>query len=88
MITPGFCIICNHKIHTECGTCGVKKFNDQYTEVEMTWSNGSKMKVGVCVHCASKSNHNLPQHKEAITRAHHDHWEESGATPDRTVILV
>lgn len=84
MITPGYCMVCNAKTHTECGHCGTKKFTDQHTEVEMTWSNGAKMKIGVCNACARANAQELPENKLKITAAHHDHW----AISDRAVTLV
>lgn len=84
MIVPGFCMICGGKTHTECGSCGTRKFTDRYTEVEVTWSNGAKMKIGVCVDCASSNAHGKPENKEKIAKAHHDHWQ----TSDRAVTLV
>lgn len=88
MIEPGYCMICHGVTHTSCGSCGVKKFTDQHTEVEMRWSNGSKMKVGVCVHCAMKNAHLEAVNKKKITDAHHNHWSEIRATFDPEVTIV
>lgn len=88
MIEAGYCMICGAKTHTICSACGSKKFNDQHTEVEMKWSNGSKMMVGVCVTCAVKNAHHDPAHKEKVAKAHHDHWMEQGGKVDRGVTLV
>ena len=85
MIQPGYCMICNAKTHTQCGTCGTKKFNDQHTEVEVKWSNGSKMRVGVCVDCAKNNLHDLSENKKKIGDAHHDHWQGKS---DRSVTIV
>jgi len=84
MIIPGYCMICGAKTHAECPTCGVKKVNGQYTEVEVSWSNGAWMRIGVCVECAATNAHTKPENKKKIEKAHHDHWRNS----DRSVTLV
>lgn len=84
----GYCTICGKKIHTECASCGTKKLTDQYTEVEVEWTNGSKMRVGVCVECAVKNAHHEPHHKKTITKAHHDRWEKHGGKFDKEIVVA
>lgn len=50
----GFCTHCSKPIMDSCPTCNTKRPNGQYTEVEMNLSNGSRMKVGVCLECRDK----------------------------------
>jgi hypothetical protein len=88
MIELGYCLLCNAKIHTQCGHCGEKKFTDQKTDVEVEWSNGSKMKIGVCVPCAASNAHGTAHGKMLVTKAHHDHWDALGQKHDREVVIV
>lgn len=88
MIEAGYCMLCHGETHTKCGTCGVKKFNDQHTEVEVEWSNGSRMRIGICVHCATKNAHQHAAAKDKITKAHHDHWTATGGIFDPGVTIV
>lgn len=88
MIEAGYCMVCNSETHSKCPSCGTKKFNAKHTEVEMQWSNGAKMKVGVCVPCAKANKWATEEAKAKITKAHHDHWEETGGKVDRSVKLV
>lgn len=84
----GFCTICGKETKTKCGTCGAVKLTDQYTEVEVVWTNGAKMKVGLCVGCATKNAHAMPDGKKAITDAHFDHWERSGGAFSREITVA
>lgn len=88
MIKAGACMVCDKDLRTSCGHCNSKKLTDQYTEVEVEWTNGAKMKIAMCVPCALKNAHAVPENKTKIANAHHDHWAEMGALSDRMVTLV
>lgn len=88
MIKLYHCVVCDTKVHTECGSCGTKKPTDQFTEIESLWSNGSKMKIGLCVPCSLKNVHATPEGKEAITQAHFKHWDEMGFVYDKEIVIV
>lgn len=83
-----YCMLCQAKTHVECGSCGHKKPNDQYTQVEVTWTNGAKMQIGICVGCAMKNAHHNPQNKQVITQLHHDYWDGQGHQHDRGVVIA
>lgn len=84
----GFCMLCEKEIAPPCGHCNTRKPGSQYTEVEVAWSNGSKMKVAVCVDCAVKNAHASPEAKEGITKAHWNHWDAQGGDYDEAVVIV
>lgn len=86
MIEYGFCMICGKEIAPKYEN--IRKPGSQYTEVEVTWSNNCKMRVAVCVDCAVKNAHADPESKAKITKAHQDHWTESGGTFDKEIVLV
>ncbi len=88
MIKAGNCMICGKDVSVTCKECGTKRFGSQYTEVIMTWSNGGKMPIGVCMDCAKENKHTTAHAKQQVTKAHHDHWREQGAQVDEGVILV
>lgn len=72
----GFCINCEKEISSACVQCGTRRINDQYTEVALPMTNGSKMVVGVCLDCADKVFHAdknalMDAVKSAWIREHH-----------------
>lgn len=83
-----YCMLCNAKTHVECGSCGYKKPNDQYTQVGVEWTNGAKMMIGVCVTCAVKNAHHDPKNKELITKLHFEHWDKEGTKYDKEVVIA
>ena len=84
----GYCMICDKETAKICGDCRVKKPTDQYTEVEVAWSNGSRMKIGVCVDCAVSGAYATSEAKSAITDAHWKHWIKSGHRFDEGIVVV
>jgi hypothetical protein len=83
-----FCAVCDKEIATSCPSCNHKKANGEYTEVQMEWSNGSKMTVAVCVSCAASHAWATPEAKEGITKAHWAAWDKAGGKYSREVVLV
>lgn len=45
----GLCIVCEKDLMITCGACGTKKKGNDYTEVTMDLSNGSRMPIAVCL---------------------------------------
>lgn len=84
----GFCSVCDKVIARTCDSCPAKTPTNEYTEVEVTWSNGAKMKIGVCLDCAKSHAWMSPKVKEGITQAHWDYWDKKGAKYDKEVVVV
>ncbi len=84
----GYCIVCDKEIAPGCAHCGVRKAGSQYTEVEVNWSNGSKMKLAVCVPCATSNIHADDVVKDGITKAHHAYWDKHKMPHDKAVVIV
>lgn len=79
---PGSCTVCDKPI-VENG-----RMSPDFSEVEVLWSNGSKMKVGVCKSCATDHTWATSEGKKAITDWHFTHWDMAHVTYDKEVILV
>lgn len=60
----------------------------QFTEVEVEWSNKSKMRVGICTDCAASNKHTTAHGKAAITEAHQRYWDAHNGIYDKGVIVV
>lgn len=88
MMDGKYCMLCGNKTHIECGHCGHVRVNDQYTQVEVQWTNGSKMMIGLCVDCANKNAHQDPQIKAKITELHQAEWDRAGHRFDREVVIA
>lgn len=84
----GHCLICDKETATTCGACSHKRPNADYTQVEVQWSNGSKMPIGVCTTCAASGAWSTPEAKQAITQAHWDIWEKTGGHYDKEVVIA
>ncbi len=84
----GYCSVCDKEIAKLCTGCGAKTKTADYTEVEVQWSNGSKMNIAVCLDCAAKNRHASPEAKATITKAHQDYWDKKGGIYDKAVALV
>jgi len=80
----GYCTVCEKVI----ASGEPKRPTQDYTEVQMEWSNGSKMKIAVCVDCAKTHRWATPEAKDGITKAHWDAWDKQNALYDRAVTLV
>lgn len=84
----GFCMICDKEIAPKCGSCDTRKPGGEYTQVEVQWSNGSKMLIAVCLSCATSHAWTTPEAKKGITQAHWDHWDKEGGKYDREIVIV
>lgn len=83
----GLCLVCEKVIAEPCGHCGnAWKNNEQYTHVQLQWSNGSRMDVPVCVGCSKDAVWKAD--KMAMTQAIWDAWDRLGGTYDKAVTLV
>lgn len=82
----GYCLVCEKEIAKPCQTCGTRKAGQDYNEVQVQWSNGSKMQIAVCLDCAKKAF--TPEEKKAMTQAHFDAWSKLGGTFDKGVVIV
>lgn len=85
---PGKCCICEKDIANTCESCGAKKFSDEHTRVDVKWSNGSVMPIGVCKKCAEDKLVENDEVKRGITEAHWKFWEQMGGQPDKEVTIV
>lgn len=84
----GKCCVCEKDIADACPTCGTKKFNVEHNQVDVKWSNGSIMPIGVCRDCATNHKYDSVEAKQGITEAHWKYWESQGAKPDRSIVIV
>lgn len=84
----GYCMICEKEIAKPCPTCSTKTKTGDYTEVQIEWSNGSKMQIAVCLSCATSHAWKQEEAKKGITQAHFGAWEKMGHTFDRGVVVV
>ena len=82
----GFCLVCEKEIAKPCPTCGTKKAGEEYNEIEVLWSNQSKMRIAVCRNCAKKSF--SEEDKKAMTEAHFKAWDKLGGKFDKAVVIV
>lgn len=87
-IKMAVCMICDKDIGVTCPECGSRKPNSDYTQVDVEWSNGSRMVIAVCLNCAHTHAWTTPEAKKKITIAHHDHWTEKGGTFDKEIVIV
>lgn len=86
---PGKCCICEKDISTTCASCGTKKFSNDHTRIEVKWSNGSVMPIGVCHACALAHAGDMSSDvKKGITEAHWKFWETMGGKPDKEIVIV
>ena len=84
----GFCLVCDKEIVPACKECGTRKLtkSSPYTEVQLPWSNGSRMNVAVCVDCASGPVWKAD--KKELTQAIWDKWDQMGHNYDKGIVLV
>lgn len=50
----GLCLVCEKDLMSTCGSCGHKKPGNEYTEVQLDLTNGSRMAIAVCHGCKDK----------------------------------
>lgn len=83
----GLCLVCEKVIAVPCKECGKSYSNtDEYTHVQLSWSNGSRMDTAVCGTCAKDAVWKAD--KQALTQAIWDAWDKQRATYDKGVVLV
>lgn len=83
----GYCLNCEKEIVPSCAGCnGRQKPNEHYTEIELSWSNGSRMKTAVCIDCAHGPI--WAADKQELTQAVWDAWDKSSQTYDKEVVIV
>lgn len=79
---PGLCCVCEKVI------AGGGRPTGDYTQVQVTWTNGSKMDIGVCKDCATSHAWDTPEAKAGITKAHQAYWTKMGGTFDPEVVIA
>lgn len=82
----GYCLICDKEIATKCSHCSSKTKNGAYTEVQLKWSNGSKMQMAVCTDCAPAKVWKAD--KTEMTKAVWDSWDKMGHTYSKDIVLA
>lgn len=84
----GYCMVCDKETAKKCDSCATKVPTKDFSEVEVAWSNGAKMRIGVCLDCATSHRWATPQAKTEITKAHWDHWDKVGGKYDKEIVIV
>lgn len=79
---PGGCVVCDKPI-VENG-----RPTPDHSQVEVEWSNGSKMTVGVCRECATNHRWATEEGKKAIQTWHWTFWDGHQAKYDKGITLV
>lgn len=82
----GYCLSCEKEIAKPCQTCGTRKAGGEYNEIQVQWSNGSKMQIAVCLDCAKKTF--TEEEKKQMTEAHFKAWDSLGGKYDKGVVIV
>lgn len=82
----GVCIVCEKEIATKCPTCSKRSPSEDYTEVQLNWSNGSKMQTAACLDCSKEKVWKAD--KTELTHAIWDAWDRSNQSYDREVVIV
>lgn len=82
----GLCLVCGKEIAKPCPSCGSGWQNVDSTNVELTWSNGSKMSIPVCTECSKEAVWKAD--KKELTQAIWDAWDKLGGTYSKEVVLV
>ncbi len=82
----GFCIVCDKEIAKRCSGCDARKPTEDYTEVQLQWSNGSKMQMACCVECSRDAIWKAD--KAALTRAVQEAWDAEHGSYDPAVVIV
>lgn len=78
MIDPRLCMFCG-KDHTQPGV---------HSQVEVMWSNGSRMPIGLCKDCATSHVWTTPEGKTTIRDWHFKYWDENGGRYDKGITIV
>ncbi len=84
----GYCGVCDKEIAKKCDSCSHKKPTEDYTEVQVEWSNGAKMNIAVCKECATNHRWATPEAKKGITHAHWAAWDKTGGKYSKEIVIV
>ena len=84
----GYCVVCDKELTRCCETCGIRSRSPEYSEVEVTWTNGSVMRIAVCMTCVATKAWTTPESKRGITEAHWAVWDQHGATYDKGIVIA
>lgn len=80
----GNCLVCNTPIREKPSM----KPLGNYTEVQVAWSNGSKVNVGICQPCAISATWATPEGKKSITEWHWNYWDKEGGKYDKEIVVA
>lgn len=84
----GYCSVCEKDISQKCPSCEAKRPGPEYTEVQVEWSNGSKMQIAVCLDCALSHLWSTSEAKRGLTEEHWAYWDKKGQMYDKAVVIV
>lgn len=83
----GKCLVCETQISVPCKECGNSWKNlENYTHVQIPWSNGSKMEVAVCIPCSKDAVWKAD--KTQMTNAIWGAWDKIGSTYSKEIVLA
>lgn len=80
----GNCLTCNTPIREKPSMRALPN----YSEVQVVWSNGSKMNVAVCQDCAKNATWATPEGQKSITEWHWNYWTKEGGKFNREIVVV
>lgn len=83
----GYCTTCEKEIALPREGSQTRIPTNDYSEVEVKWTNGSRMKIAVCVNCAKSHIWATPEAKKGITIAHWEAWDKLGGAYDQRVVI-
>lgn len=82
----GRCLVCEKEIAKKCSGCDAMTNTQDYTEIELNWSNGSRMRMAVCINCSKDKIWKAD--KTEMTHAIWDAWDKENGKYDKEVVLV
>lgn len=83
----GICVNCEAEIARPCTDCRqAYKLLENYTTVELIWSNGSRMTFPVCIKCSQGPIWSCD--KKVLTELIWKKWQEQGGQFDRSIVLT
>lgn len=82
----GLCLVCEKEIAKKCTGCDALTNTQDYTEVELNWSNKSRMRTPVCIDCSKDKVWKAD--KMELTKAIWDAWDKQGARYDKEIVIV
>lgn len=81
----GVCLVCDKPIR-DMASGG--RPNENYTQVQVTWTNGSKMDVAVCKDCAKDGTWATLEGKKRITDWHWAYWDKQNGKYAKAVTVA